>query len=229
LLDKVYLFVLRYFFKFISFVFHPLFVLTYMLVLLTLLNPYLFSVKTLSENYKLILAIFLSTFFLPAFAIGLLKPLGFITSLEMPTNKERIGPLIITSIFYFWIFITIKNNNDIPPAFKVCVLGSSIALAIGFLINVFQKISLHAIGMGGLLAMVMISMWLFSYGYFDINPYQDVLLQISIETILFAIIIISGLVCTGRLYLKSHTIYEIVGGFFIGFITQFIALKILIL
>ncbi len=196
-----------------------------MSVLLTLFNPYLFSVKSLNENYKLILAIFLSTFFLPAFAIGLLKPLGFIESVEMTSSKERIGPLIITSIFYFWIFITVKNNNDVPAALKVCVLGASMSLAIAFLINVFQKISLHAIGMGGLIAMVLISMWLFSYGFIDINASY----RISIETILIIVMLLGGLVGTARLYLKAHHLYEVIGGFFIGFVTQFIALKILIL
>jgi hypothetical protein len=199
-----------------------------MLLILTLANPFLFGVTNLAENLKFILYIFVTTVILPGIAIAMLKPLGFVDSIEMHTNKERIGPLIIASIFYFWTFINLKNNVDVSEAFVVCVLGSSIALGLAFFINIFQKISLHAIGVGGLLAMVLICIWLYNYGFFTIRWGRSEW-EVNIEVLLYIVILISGLVCTARLYLKSHNIQEILGGFFIGFVTQWIALKLLIL
>ena len=62
---------LRFFAQFISVVFHPLLMLTYMLILLLLVNPYLFGVNNIGDQLSrvLILRIFLSTFFIPS-AIG---------------------------------------------------------------------------------------------------------------------------------------------------------------
>ena len=46
------------------------------------------------------------------------------------------------------------------------MLGATIALFIAFFINIFSKISAHAVGMGGLVAMVLISIISFSHGAF---------------------------------------------------------------
>ena len=137
---------------FISFVFHPLLILTYMLVLLILVNPYLFGVSSIWEidSQLLILRIFFSTFFIPAISVVLMRLLGLIESLEMRDRQERIGPYIITGVFYLWIFRNFLSNSQVPDAYTTFVLGATISLFLAFFINIFTKISAHAVGMGGL-------------------------------------------------------------------------------
>ena len=96
---------LRYLAYFFSIIFHPLLVLTYMLIILLLVNPYLFGVNSITYSKPLVLLVFLSTFFIPFVAISMMNALGMISSLEMKDRNERIIPYIITGIFYLWIFI----------------------------------------------------------------------------------------------------------------------------
>ncbi|MCB0643086.1 MAG: hypothetical protein KDC44_15660, partial [Phaeodactylibacter sp.] len=127
--------------KFISLLFHPLLILTYILVLLLLSNPYLFGVNTIQEEIPLVLLMFFSTVLIPGIAVAMLKLLGLIKSLTMEERNERIGPYIITSIFYLWLFINFYHNSQVPTIFTSFVLGATIALFVVFFINIFAPIS----------------------------------------------------------------------------------------
>lgn len=218
---------LRFFAQAVSVVFHPLLMLTYMLVLLLLVNPYLFGVNSLEGGKVLVMLVFLSTFFIPAFSVLMMKFLGLVESLQMEDRMERIGPYIITGVFYLWMFRNFLDNNDIPTAYTSFVLGAVIGLFVTFFLNVFTKISAHAVGMGGLLAMVIITMFLFSYGAFTVSLPMMGSVQISMNTVLMLTILMAGLVGTCRLVLDAHEPSDLYGGYLVGFITQFIALRFL--
>jgi hypothetical protein len=206
----------------VSFVFHPLFMMTYIAILLSFINPYLFGVHHAKDNVVFILQIFISTFFLPAFATFMMKSLGFIETLEMEDRKERIGPLIATSTFYLWMSYNFYKSSIIPNAYTIFIVGATMGLCIAFFINVFSKISLHAIGMGGFLGMIVIIMMYFSYGDFNIGS-----VSMSMNFLLMIVIVICGMVGTSRLILDAHEPIDLYGGFFIGFGTQFLALTFL--
>ena len=213
-----------------SIVFHPLLVVTYMLVLLLLVNPYLFGVNDIGNKgiQLLILRVFLSTFLIPIFAILMLRQLGFIQSFQMHDRKERIAPYIITGIFYLSMFRSLLYHPDIPMAFKIFILGATIGLFIAFFINLFSKISMHAVGMGGLVAMIVITMVLFSYESFVVHFGMLGSHQIRMSTLLMAGLLLSGIVCTSRLLLNAHNLQDMYGGFIVGFSTQFIALQVML-
>lgn len=214
---------MRLFAYFISVLCHPLFILTYMLLILLTVNPYLFGVNNLGDSSFLILMVFFSTVFIPGVAILLMKLLGLIQSIELDESQDRIGPYIITGVFYLWTFRTILDNPNIPIAFKIFVLGATIALFLSFFINLFSKISMHTVGMGGLLAMIAITMFQYSHGVFWVNfPFGK--FELTMTQLLMFVILLSGLVGTSRLLLKAHNPQEIYGGFFIGFVAQFIAM-----
>ncbi len=214
----------------ISIIAHPLLMLTYMLLLLLLVNPYLFGVNSIGdlESKKLILSVFFTSFLLPAIAIFLMRKLDLISSIEMRDKKDRIGPFIVTVIFYMWVFQNVLKNNDMPTAFLIAVLGTTIGLCLSFFINLFFKISLHATGIGGYIGMVLIIMWLYSYGTFDMwLPFVGSC-SVSINLVLIASLFIAGLIGTARLGLGAHTSKELYAGFALGIICQYVALKILL-
>jgi len=218
--------VLRPLAQFVSFLFHPLLILTYMLLLLLLVNPYLFGLSSIADSNSkiLILRIFLSTFFIPAFSVVILRLLGMIESLEMRDKQERIGPYIITGVFYLWMFRNFVDNSQIPTAYTSFVLGATIALFVAFFINLFSKISAHAVGMGGLIGMVVITMLLFSYGTFTINLALIGAIHLNMNIVLMISLLLGGLVGTSRLLLDAHEPQDLYGGFVVGFSSQFIAL-----
>ena len=214
--------------RIISILFHPLLIVTYMLVLLLLINPYLFGVSRVGDQASklLILQVFLSTFFIPAFAVAMLRFMGMIESMEMKTRQERIGPYIITGIFYLWMFRNFLDNSQIPTAFTSFMLGATIGLFLAFFINIFTKISAHAVGMGGLLGMVVITLLLFSYDTFSMNlPFGA--FEVSMSAVLAIAVLLAGLVGTARLLLQAHEPMDLYGGYLVGFSAQFIALRIL--
>ena len=209
----------------ISFVFHPLLVMTYAAILIAFINPYLFGVHHATDEQiivKYILPVIAYTFVVPICFSVMMLFLGFIDSIEMKTRQERIAPLIGVMTFYFLMSYTFYKNPEIPNACTIFMMGSSMALAVAFFINNFSKISLHALGMGGLLGMVVITMLYFSYGNFTIGN-----ISMSMNFLLMLVIIITGLVGTSRLILDAHEPMDLYGGFFIGFGTQFLAFTIL--
>lgn len=225
---KYYLIMLRYLAYFFSILFHPLLVLTYMLMILLLVNPYIFGVSSIGASTSLILMIFLSTFFIPFVAIVMMKFLGLISSFDMKDRHERIGPYIITGVLYLWIFRNVLENPNIPEPYKVFVLGATLGLFVAFLINLFSKISMHAVGMGGLVGMLILTVSFYSYPSFTVplGPYS---FEMKTYSLLMIAIIVSGFVGTSRLFLDAHKINDLYGGFFVGLSTQFIALPFITL
>ena len=217
---------LRYLAYFFSIIFHPLLVLTYMLIILLLVNPYMFGVNSIASSTPLILMIFLSTFFIPIVAVVMMKFLGLISSFEMRDRHERIGPYIITGVLYLWIFRNVLENPNIPYPYKVFVLGATIGLFVAFFINLFSKISMHAVGMGGLVGMLILTVSFYSYPSFTI-PFGAISFEMKTYSLLMIFIILSGLVGTSRLFLNAHEINDLYGGFFVGVGTQFLALPII--
>jgi membrane-associated phospholipid phosphatase len=214
----------------ISIIAHPLLMLTYMLLLLLLVNPYLFGVNSISdlESKKLILSVFFTSFLLPAIGIFLMLKLEFISSMEMRDKKDRIGPFIVTVIFYMWVFQNVLKNNDMPTAFLIAVLGTTIGLCLSFFINLFFKISLHATGIGGYIGMVLIIFWYYSYGVFDMWLPFIGSCSVSINLVLIVSMFMAGLIGTSRLGLGAHTSRELYAGFALGLLCQYMALKILL-
>jgi len=73
----------------ISTVFHPMFVLSYALLLILLVNPYLFAVSDEKVLGLLVFSVVSLSLLFPLLATLMMKGLGLIQSLEMQDKKER--------------------------------------------------------------------------------------------------------------------------------------------
>ena len=211
--------------KVVSFVFHPLFGVSYILLLLLAVNPYLFGVNQLSDQIPLIFLLVFSTVLIPGLSVVMMKALGLVQTLELEDKTDRIGPYIITGIFYLWMVVNFRNNPNIPDLFASFMLGATIALFLAFFINLFSKISAHTVGMGGLVAMIAILLSIYSYS--DIHLYLGDLgtVDISLTFIFLVAIFLAGLVGTARLWLGAHDMQDLVGGYMVGIAGQLIALR----
>lgn len=208
--------------RLISVLFHPLLMPTYMLALLIIVNPYLFGISSLGDRLSvlLLLRIFLSTFFIPMVAISMLRTTGLVSSFSMRDSKERIGPYIITGIFYLWMFRNFYGGSQIPTAYTSFMLGATIALFLAFFINIFSRISIHTVGMGTLLGMVIVTMLFFSYDTFTFGNWN-----LTMNTVLVIAVLLAGLVGTARQVLYEYSPTDLYGGYLVGFLSQVIALR----
>lgn len=206
--------VVRFFAQFFSFVFHPLFIPFYVIAFLIYYHPSYFSGFSSFTKTKLLLATALNTVFFPAFAVLLMKGLGFIKSIFLHTQKDRIGPYLSSMIFYFWMArIFFKFEPQLTPVLASFMTGVFLTTAVGLILNIFNKISMHAIGCGGLL------------GIFLIIMYSNSMLMTWPLSIA---LLITGIVCSSRFMISAHSQKEIYSGLLVGLLCQFVAAVVIL-
>ena len=200
--------VIRFLAHFFSFIFHPLFIPGYIAAFLLFIHPYVFSGFNEKLRVLRLISVILLTAVFPLFTVFLLKQLGFVRSIFLRTQKERIIPYIASMFYFFWIFYVSRTLPDSPRLFVVMLLGVFISSIAALMANIYFKVSMHAIAMGALVSFfVMLSM----QGNFSMGIF------------LSAAILIAGLVCTSTLLVSDHYPFEVYAGFFLGVISQSIA------
>jgi hypothetical protein len=194
--------------KVISYVFHPLFIPTYIFIFLMKQVPYEFAGISDYQLQLRLFSIFWLTAFFPAFAVFLLWRLKFSESIFLRTQKERIVPYVITMFFYWWMYYLSRNFTDQPAVLKFFYMGIFVATVFGLVLNNYYKISLHAMGVGGALAAVI----LFAMYY-----------QLPLGISMSVVTLLAGVVCTSRFLVSDHTNKEIYAGLFVGIFCQVVA------
>jgi hypothetical protein len=198
----------RFFGQLVSFIFHPLFIPSYITAFILYVDPYAFAgMNNKAKIFKLASVVF-STAFLPLFSVVLMKQLGFIKSIFLRSQKDRIIPYMTCMIFYFWAWYVSRNLHDSPSltAMLLAVFISSIA---GMMANIYFKISMHGIAVGALLILFF---WMAFNGTVPLGSYLAIA------------VFITGLVCTARFIVSDHNSFEIYSGLLIGALCQLIAI-----
>ena len=200
----------RFFGHFVSFVFHPLFIPSYIAAYFIYADPYAFAeFDPRKRVFKLFFVVF-STAFLPLFSVVLMKQLGFIKSIFLREQKDRIIPYIVCMIFYFWAWYVSKNLHD-NAAFIAMLLAVFISCIAGMMANIYYKISMHAIAVG---ALFILFLWMGFSG------------SLATGTYLSVAIFITGLVCTARFIVSDHNSFELYSGLLVGALCQLVAIAL---
>ncbi|MFD2100757.1 hypothetical protein [Flagellimonas iocasae] len=197
---------MRHLLNIVSYLFHPLFIPIGGTILYFIVAPY----STLEVQSGNILPIFILTVIIPIIFFLILKNLGVIHSIFLPTIEERKYPLYISCILFLMILYKVIPNNYVHELFYFftgLLTATGTALILLFL---KFKTSMHLLGMGSIL-MFMIGLSI----HFEVN--------ITLAISLF--VLFTGLVTTSRLYLKAHSRTELLIGFLIGCCSQLIILK----
>ena len=198
--------ILRIAAKIISYIFHPLFVPLYVGWF------FVYGIRLFPQldewgKTKLLVSFFVNYTLLPLITILLAKGLGFIQSVYLKTQRDRIIPYVATGVFYFWIWYVFKNQL-FPKEVVMFSLAVFLASSIGLLANNYFKVSMHAISAGVVVALIILM---------GLNTYSNYGFYISIA------LLIAGIVCTARLINSDHYPIEVYGGLFIGMLSQLIA------
>ncbi len=200
--------IINLFGRFLSYVFHPLFIPAYIAAYVIYLHPYAFS--SFDDRQKLVrlISIFTISAFFPAITVFLLWRLKFADSIFLRTQKERIIPYVASITYFFWAFYVSRNIPGSPPSMTFFFLGIFLSASAALMANNYFKISMHALAVGGG-ATFMVLLGLVSG--------EPMTLAISISSI------IAGLVCTSRLLISDHHPFEVFFGFFVGAFFQIVA------
>ena len=154
------------------------------------------------QKWLLIWYIVVTTFFLPALAVLLMKQAGIISSIEIPERSERKYPYLAAAFIYFSTYYVMKEQG-LPLVLSRFMLATTTSILLAAIINNFYKISVHGMGLGGVAAMVWVA-----------APY----LAFDARLALAGIVLIAGITGTARLVLKVHTPMQVYSGFTLGFL-----------
>lgn len=189
----------------------PLFMPIYALLLIlyvpsvdkqiTVASQIYFYTPELKGMILLLFGIFLLTLI---FSFFIMLKSKYIYSLEMETTKERMIPLGVTIGYSLLLYFTIKSKLYFISDYFLAIVASSIFIGIvSFIVNQYKKISLHASGVGLLTGFIIA----FAIGHINFEFW-----------IIVVCILISGLVISGRLFLKKHQPIELILGYSLSFI-----------
>jgi len=193
----------------ISWFFHPLLMPTIGIFILLFTGSYVSAIPLQAKKMLIILTA-IGTFLLPVLMIPLFLLQGKISSPQLTQRRERIFPLGLTAVFYVLTFVLFLRI----PVFRLIhsfMLGTLLSVIAGFLFSFKWKISTHMIGLGGVVALILI-----------LSVQFDSYLLVPLIGVLLA----TGLAGSSRLYLGAHSEAQIYSGFIVGFIVMTATLSI---
>ncbi|RYF87628.1 MAG: hypothetical protein EOO03_10325 [Chitinophagaceae bacterium] len=197
----------------LSYIMHPVFIPIYVALFLVYVHPSYFSGFSDGNKLRTVVIVAQNAVFYPLFCIALLRGVGFIDSIYLRTQKDRIIPYIACGIFFFWTFLLFKQQEVYPSIMATFFLGIFLSSSAALIANIYFKISLHAIAMGG---------WL---GIFLVVARSETMLM---TWPVAAVVLLTGLVCTARLLLGHHSNKDVYGGLLVGLCMQFVAAYIML-
>lgn len=189
-----------------SYVFHPLFISVYAVLLFFLFGEGYFDYP---EIYLILIQIIIITILIPLTFYYLLLSTGKADSIMLSKINQRKIPLLIHALL---LFVLIKKSITITliPELHFFFLGGLISalLALGF-VYAGIKASLHMIGITALTC--------FAVG---ISLHYQTRMIFVVISLFFC----TGFVATSRLEMQAHTQTELLWGAAIGIIPQIVLL-----
>jgi len=168
------------------------------------LFPWLYKLQVLVLAY-------LFTILLPTFMIRFYRHYHGWTLIELGIRERRMVPYVISIVCYFTC-VYIMEQLHMPHFMGNIVVAALLVQIVCATINVWWKISIHTAAIGGVAGAV------FAFAeYLSFNPVWWLCL----------IIVVAGMVGTSRMILRQHTLGQVVGGFWTGFLCAAVAILFL--
>lgn len=183
----------------VSVLFHPLLIPVYGLMII-FTCPALYGYLPFQVKKIILFIVIINNVLIPLMMISYFRFRNLISSWTIEDRRERIFPLVTTTMFYaFTVYLIYRLH--IPLFIKSYIICSAVLVLAVTIINFWFRISLHATGCGAVTALVMV---------------LSVRMQIPLTWLLVIVILVSGLVMSSRLWLRAHMSTEIWAGFFLG-------------
>lgn len=216
------------FFRALSYIFHPLLMpvlaMFFLFELPTIPNSlYVFDAICFfppEAKFRIYLVLGVLTFAAPLLSLLIMYWNGMITSLHLDNRKERVYPYFIVTFYYLlaYIFVRYQWPEQLQhPALLGFLFGMVLVNLLVMILNFSIKVSAHATASFGVVAL------LIAYNQSQLSQFEELELP-NLAFILF-FTVLSGLVVSGRLYLKAHSLQEVLLGMVIGFTGIYLCVK----
>jgi hypothetical protein len=195
--------------NFISILFHPLLLATYLFVAFVLIDPMLALPPGYSRmaQWLVVLVVWLTTFAIPALSLAMLKFTGNISSLKLEHRRERLVPFFYITMFYAFTAYYFSRQMMVTNIAAGIFILTTIMILAAAIITIFWKISVHSLGWGGIVGLLLAMV--------NLMP------ESQVKYLLLATLIIAGFVLSARLKLQVHTPAQVYVGFLLGLFISF--------
>lgn len=192
----------------VSVVFHPLMMPTY---LNAIVFKYCTDILPLTREAKvqMLVFVFVSTYLIPSLLTGMLWATGAISSLSMEKKSERLVPHLVTALIYTGVSYVFLDYLSMARLLGLFMGTIALSVIITAVITHFWKISSHMVGIGGLVGFI----------FSVVNQTHN----LSLEYPLIGSVAVSGAIASSRLYLKAHSMKQIIAGFLLGIVLSWSA------
>jgi hypothetical protein len=180
-------------------IFHPVFVPLYGLLIIYS-SPTLLSFIPAEMKRVIFIVVLANNVIIPLSLTAVLYARGAIKSFSARDRNERVV-LLTFALLMYTLTALVLLRMQVPNLFRAYFISIAIVTLITLTITAFYRISLHASGIGGLLALVVFMMILY-----DIRSVWQ----------LITVILAGGLVMSSRLYLDDHSPLEVWLGLLAG-------------
>jgi membrane-associated phospholipid phosphatase len=184
----------------LSIVFQPLLIPLYSVFLLFNTDTYITYALSTELQHFIYGVVVVNSMLLPMAVFFFLLSRGHIQSLQMHTAQERSLPFLTVVIFQLSTYV-LFDQMPIPALIPDLVLGGALSVLMAFVVNLRWKISIHMLGMGGL-----------------VGTFIGLAMRYQVDALylVIALLLLSGLVGYARLRLNAHTPAQVYVGFLSG-------------
>ena len=190
---------------------HPLFMPVYAMVLIFEFNPYIDL--QIPKNVQVIVLTILTIFtiLLPHLTAIILHKLGVVKSIYMNTAEERKWPFLL-SVLWYYLGFELLTNVSLPASLYLLMIGAITVILIAHFITLRWKISVHMLGVGGVIGAMIGLSQRFQFNHFYI---------------IIVLFFVAGLIGYARLKTNSHNYRQVYAGFVLGIMVEWIAVSLL--
>jgi hypothetical protein len=218
----------KQFFKTLSYFFHPIF--------MPILGLYfLFALDTLPTSYLTLDALFyfptqaklflfivvgILTVIAPLLSLLIMYWNKMIPNFQLENRQDRFYPFILVSFYYLLAYTYVRQqlpDELMHPALGGFLFGLLVVFFLILILNTYLKVSMHAAAIFGLCGMLL------GYSQTQLAPVAGI--GVTNLNIILYLFCVAGLVAGGRLYLKAHTLKEVIIGMAVGFTVMYTTVK----
>ncbi len=156
-----------------------------------------------STKWTVCLIIAAITVAVPMILVILLKRIGVVHDIGLNERRERFVPYIITILSMAgagWFML----HKHAPVDLGMFYIGGAVAAVVCMTVNFWWKISAHAAGIAGIVALL-------------VRLSGDGLAHPDLATWLIVWVALSGLMGAARVWLGRHTVWQVLAGYAVGY------------
>ena len=185
--------------KTISIIFHPMIFSLLVFIIIIFDNNVIHP-----QAFTILITCFIFSNLLPIITLLFLQKKGVISDLDASIREERIMPLFLGVVFaiFGYLLLHIQEAGMLVKGLMFCTITNTLIIII---ITRYWKISIHTMGISGLLSVL----WIHSKEY------------------LFIMFVILFFVAYSRVILKAHNIPQVTTGSLLGLILTLIQIHFL--